>query len=322
MSLVTYLAASIKMAIIPEKPGKLMNKTAFAALAEYMDLLLDAICVVDQQHRFSYLSPGTQRVFGYTPDEMINRSMFDFIHPDDHQATMAIAQKINSGDQVVHFENRYIRKDGSVAHILWSARWSERDQRRVGVARDISEQKRLERDRERLIARLEHMALTDPLTQLPNRALFYDRVSTAQKRATRDGTGLGLLYLDLDKFKFINDEYGHATGDQLLKEVAQRMASAVRATDTVARLGGDEFVVLIDAVPSTDEGITTVRAVAEKIRLAMQAPLRLPHGEEVVTCSMGMALWPQHGDTADTLVSQADEAMYRAKRSGGNQLSE
>ncbi|WP_278356425.1 PAS domain S-box protein, partial [Idiomarina abyssalis] len=146
-----------------------MNKTAFAALAEYMDLLLDAICVVDQQHRFSYLSPGTQRVFGYTPDEMINRSMFDFIHPDDHQATMAIAQKINSGDQVVHFENRYIRKDGSVAHILWSARWSERDQRRVGVARDISEQKRLERDRERLIARLEHMALTDPLTQLPNR---------------------------------------------------------------------------------------------------------------------------------------------------------
>ncbi|RUO66975.1 diguanylate cyclase domain-containing protein [Idiomarina ramblicola] len=298
-----------------------MNKTAFAELAEYMDLLLDAICVVDQQHRFSYLSPGAQRVFGYTPDEMIDHSMFDFIHPDDHQSTMAIAQQINSGEPVVHFENRYQRKDGSIAHILWSARWSERDQRRVAVARDISKQKQLEHESENLIARLEHMALTDPLTQLPNRALLYDRVSTAQKRAARDGTSLGLLYLDLDKFKFINDEHGHATGDHLLKEVAQRIACAVRATDTVARLGGDEFVVLIDAIPVIDEGVGIVHAVADKICQAMQVPLQLPHGDEIITCSMGMALWPEHGDTIDTLINQADQAMYRAKRKGGNQLS-
>lgn len=299
-----------------------MTKTAFADLAEYMDLLLDAICVVDQQHRFSYLSPGAKRVFGYTPDEMMGCSMFDFIHPDDHQSTMAVAQQINSGDQVVHFENRYRRKDGSIAHILWSARWSERDQMRVGVARDISEHKRLELEREALIARLEHMALTDPLTQLPNRALFYDRVKTSQKRAERDGSGLGLLYLDLDKFKFINDHYGHATGDQLLKEVAQRIASAVRATDTVARLGGDEFVVLIDAVPTTSGDTNTVHTVADKILHVMRSPLQLPHGEEVVTCSMGVALWPTSGDTVDTLINQADQAMYRAKRKGGNQLSE
>lgn len=299
-----------------------MNKTAFADLAEYMDLLLDAICVVNKQHQFSYLSPGAIRVFGYAPEEMIGRSMFDFMHPDDHQATMAVAQQVNSGNEIVHFENRYIRKDGSIVHLLWSARWSERDQMRVGVARDISEQKQLEAEREALIARLEHMALTDPLTQLPNRALFYDRVRTSQTRAERDGGGLGLLYLDLDKFKVINDAYGHATGDQLLKGVAKRIAASIRATDTVARLGGDEFVVLIDAVPTTEEGVDVVRAVAEKIRQAMQAPLMLPHGEEVITASMGMALWPKHGDTVDALINRADQAMYQAKRDGGNRLSE
>ncbi|MCA1773480.1 MAG: sensor domain-containing diguanylate cyclase [Halomonas sp.] len=299
-----------------------MNKTAFTELAEYMDLLLDAICVVNTEHRFSYLSPGAKRVFGYKPEEMLGRSMFDFIHPEDHQSTIAVAQQINSGDQVVHFENRYIRKNGSVVHILWSARWSERDQMRVGVARDITEQKRLELEREDLISRLEHMALTDPLTQLPNRALFYDRVNTAQKRSARDGSSLGLLYLDLDKFKFINDEHGHATGDQLLKEVAQRIASSIRATDTVARLGGDEFVVLIDTIPTTDEGINTVHKVAGKILCAMQAPLQLPHGQEVITCSIGLAMWSKYDDSIDTLINQADQAMYRAKRKGGNQLSE
>ncbi|MCP1338903.1 sensor domain-containing diguanylate cyclase [Idiomarina sp. M1R2S28] len=299
-----------------------MNKTAFADLAEYMDLLLDAICVVNKQHQFSYLSPGAARVFGYAPEEMIGHSMFDFMHPDDHQTTMAVAQQVNSGNEVVHFENRYIRKDGSIVYLLWSARWSERDQMRVGVARDISEQKQLEAEREALIARLEHMALTDPLTQLPNRALFYDRVRTSQTRAERDGGGLGLLYLDLDKFKVVNDAHGHATGDQLLKGVAKRIAASVRATDTVARLGGDEFVVLIDAVPTTEEGVDVVRAVADKIRQAMQAPLMLPHGEEVITASMGMALWPKHGDTVDALINRADQAMYQAKRDGGNRLSE
>ncbi|MRJ45682.1 GGDEF domain-containing protein [Idiomarina loihiensis] len=299
-----------------------MNKTAFADLAKYMDLLLDAICVVNKQHQFSYLSPGSARVFGYAPEEMIGRSMFDFMHPDDHQATLAVAQQINAGEQIVHFENRYIRKDGSIVYLLWSARWSERDQMRVGVARDISEQKRLEHQREALISRLEHMALTDPLTQLPNRALFYDRVSTSQKRAERDSVGLGLLYLDLDKFKHINDAHGHATGDQLLKGVAERIAFSIRATDTVARLGGDEFVVLIDAIPTTDEGVDIVRAVADKIRQAMQTPLMLPHGEEVITASIGMALWPKHGDTVDALINHADQAMYQAKRDGGNRLSE
>lgn len=295
----------------------MMTKTAFADIADYMDLLLDAICVVDHNHIFRYVSPGAQRVFGYTAKEMIGRSMFDFVHPDDKGATIQVAEKVNTGDEVLHFENRYVRKDGSTAHILWSARWSERDQMRVGVARDISKQKQLEAEREELIKRLEQMALTDPLTGLPNRVLFYDRVKTARARAQRDGLELGLLYLDLDRFKHINDTYGHATGDALLKAAGERILSAIRATDSVARIGGDEFVVLVDAMSSLD----ALLAVADKIRVAISQPLQLRHGQEVITASIGTARWPENGDTVEELLLYADEAMYRAKRSGGNRVA-
>lgn len=215
------------------------SKTPFQELGQYMDLLLDAICVVDKDHKFSYLSPGAKRVFGYEPEAMLGKSMFDFMHPEDREATEKIAQSVNDGEEVTHFENRYIRENGDVVNLLWSARWSDRDQMRVGVARDITKQKELEIERVELIQRLSEMALTDPLTHLPNRALFYDRVHTAKARASREGYHLGILYLDLDCFKHINDDYGHATGDAVLLNVAQRFASAIRATDTVARLGGD-----------------------------------------------------------------------------------
>ncbi|MEX1220787.1 MAG: diguanylate cyclase [Idiomarina sp.] len=293
----------------------------FAQLAEYIDLLLDAVCVVDREHKFTYLSPGAKRIFGYEPEEMLGRSMFDFMHPDHHQDTRAVAERVNGGEDVTHFENRYIRKDGSVADLHWTARWSERDQMRVGVARDISVRKQLERERESLITRLETMALTDSLTQLPNRALFADRATLALARAERDGIGFGILYLDMDKFKQINDHYGHASGDDLLRAAAERLKSILRPTDTVARIGGDEFVVLCDTGSKVLDIKHSVQTVAEKIHLAMQQPLTLPRGQEVVSVSIGMAAWPEHGGTVDSLVQHADHAMYRAKHAGGNALS-
>ena len=297
-----------------------MNKPAFAALAEYMDLLLDAICVVDPEHRFSYLSPGAQRVFGYEPEEMIGRSMFDFMHPDHHAETLLRAEQVNSGRDVLHFENRYIHKDGSVIHLHWTARWSEKDQMRIGVARDITAQRALEQEREALIERLEHMALTDSLTQLPNRALFYDRVRTAQARAERDAGGLAILYLDLDKFKEVNDHYGHATGDELLKAVATRIQSAIRNTDTAARLGGDEFVVLVDA-SHTRRLDSAIDKVVNKIQAALKPPHIMKHGSLAITASIGVAMWPEHGHSIEQLLHHADQAMYNAKRRGGNSAS-
>ncbi|WP_113907719.1 sensor domain-containing protein [Aliidiomarina celeris] len=294
-----------------------MKRTPFAELAQYMDLLLDAICAVDKDSRLTYVSPGAKNVFGYEPEEMKGRLIFDFVHPDDLEKTKESAYAVNRGEQLMQFENRYIHKNGHVIHLLWSARWSEFDQQRIGVARDISVQKQLEEDRENLIKKLSEMALTDPLTQLPNRSLFYDRVEAAKARAHRDQKTFAILYIDLDKFKHINDERGHATGDQLLREVGRRISGAIRATDTAARIGGDEFTVLVDAVPSNDNSAVT--AVADKILAALQPPLILPHGQEKVTASIGIALWPQHGSNIESLLNFADEAMYSAKRAGGNQ---
>ena len=189
---------------------------------------------------------------------------------------------------------------------------------RVGVARDITQQKQLEAEREELIKRLEQMALTDTLTGLPNRALFYDRVQTAQARAERDGTGLGILYLDLDRFKHINDLHGHATGDQLLKAAGKRIDNAIRATDTAARMGGDEFVVLVDSVADMKDVIK----VANKVHQSLCQPLVLPHGKEIITVSIGIAHWPEHGNDIEALLNHADQAMYRAKHSGGNRISQ
>lgn len=296
--------------------------TPFADIADYLDLLLDAVCVVGPDDRFAYVSRGAERVFGYSPEEMIGHSMFDFMHPDSIQETRAVASRVNRGGDVQQFENRYLHKDGSVVDLHWTAKWSEHDQMRVGVARDISIRKRLEREREALIERLGALALTDSLTQLPNRALFYDRVGLAQARGIRDGAGFGVLYMDIDKFKHINDEHGHSAGDELLKAVANRLSETLRPTDTVARLGGDEFVVLIDTSVTTLNVRDAVIHVAEKIRQAMTQPFAMPYGLDQVSMSIGMAFWPEHGETTDQLLHHADQAMYRAKHAGGNRSSE
>lgn len=423
-----------------------MYKDKFSELGNYIDLLLDAICVVDEQGHFQYVSAGGERVFGYTPDEMIGRQMLDLMHPDDREHTLRTVAQIMSGVRKVDFENRYLRKDGSVVHILWSARWSESDQIRVAVARDITRQKRAEAtqtallaiseaahvaadlpdlyqrlqkiiiefipsqgfaiaeladdrvqlvhqqsdtdcvdeleelsarviaqqqaqlqsssttavnllavplptdygmrgalllrshetvgfgqdemelltriseqtaaaiERKQLQAQLRSMALFDQLTQLPNRHLLQDRIQRALARAKRQNGQLALLYLDLDKFKQINDELGHAGGDEILKQAGERLLGSVRHSDTVARVGGDEFVVLLENLDS----VAATMAVADKIRSTLNEPFVL-RGEWVQTpASIGIAVFPAHGSTDQQLLNSADDAMYLAKNAGGN----
>jgi PAS domain S-box-containing protein len=115
-----------------------------APLASYIDLLLDAVCAVDKQGRFVFVSAACERIFGYSPEELIGRPMIDLVHPADRQRTLDAAREIMGGEPKLNFENRYLRKDGRVAHILWSARWSEVDQLRIAVARDITERKQAE----------------------------------------------------------------------------------------------------------------------------------------------------------------------------------
>ncbi|GIW05032.1 MAG: hypothetical protein KatS3mg059_1652 [Thermomicrobiales bacterium] len=175
----------------------------------------------------------------------------------------------------------------------------------VGVAVDLSERKSLEE-------KLTRLALRDPLTDLPNRALFLDRLEHALSRAARDQTTVALLFCDLDRFKLINDSLGHNAGDALLIEVGRRLQAAARSDDTVARLGGDEFTILLEGL----HGISEARQIAERLLRAINHPVRIDHQEIIPSASIGIAISPHGTIRAGDLLRNADMAMYRAKAHG------
>jgi diguanylate cyclase (GGDEF)-like protein/PAS domain S-box-containing protein len=164
----------------------------------------------------------------------------------------------------------------------------------------------------RAAQQIRHMAFHDPLTDLPNRVLLFDRLSLAVAQAHRAGSNLAVVFLDLDRFKVINDSLGHSVGDQLLRSIAGRVRGVLREGDTLARLGGDEFVLLLPEVGSVGSAVR----VAETIRKSFRRPVDVGGQELFITASMGLSLYPYDGEDADTLVRNADIAMYRAKESG------
>jgi len=179
--------------------------------------------------------------------------------------------------------------------------------RHIAIYRDISEQKAYQN-------RIEHIASHDPLTDLPNRVLLDDRINMAIARAQRSDSQLALLFVDLDRFKLINDTLGHDIGDQLLKEIADRIVACLRQSDTASRVGGDEFVVLLSEITRVGDAAT----VAEKLIRDLSRPCRIDGHELVVTASIGIAIYPQDGDDAAGLTRIADVAMMAAKQAGHN----
>ncbi|HEX9172433.1 MAG TPA: diguanylate cyclase [Telluria sp.] len=437
-----------------------MEPIVGAPVASFTDLLLDAVCMVDAGGRFVFVSAACECIFGYTQQEMIGKLMIDLVAPADRARTLTAAQDVMRGQSHINFENRYVRKDGSLVHIMWSARWSEADQLRVAVARDITVVKQsqamqaalyaiseaahatddlarlfqrsheiidellpasgfsiglhdqasghldfayhvdgsapqgpllrllceevcrkaepllLERgmhadlpaalraatdvmagsalavplataqgtvgvlalcsgtdgarytaldrhlllfvatqlaaviQRQQLHAQMRFMAMHDELTRLPNRRLFYDRLDTAFARAQRQQAQLSLLFIDVNRFKQVNDQYGHVCGDLLLQQVARRVGACVRDSDTLARLGGDEFVVLLENIAMSADAVL----VMQKIHLALAAPFELGEGVQVdVSVSIGIAHFPDDGSNRQELVARADQAMYSAK---------
>ncbi len=442
-----------------------MNDKSRLSFDSVLDLLLDAVCMVDAQGHFVFVSAAGESIFGFTPDEMVGQRMIDLVHPEDREKTLQAASRVMSGQDYLHFENRYVRKDGQVVHIMWSARWSPKDQLRVAVARDITVLKRAESlqaaiysiseaaqsidnldelfphihqtlknllpspnlfvalkdlhtgllsfpysadtqqsplhppssalqalsaqvieleqpillsqdelvgdtpepklmgeanlqwllglplrsqngtigalvlkshwgavpyteadkellqyvctqiatvvERKQLFARMQHMAQYDLLTHLPNRGLLQDRLQTAIGRARREQRQFSLLYLDLDKFKRINDTLGHALGDRLLHAFAVRLKQCVRESDTVARVGGDEFVVVLESLVASEAN----HSVIQKIRIAFNEPFTLDAHTIFARPSIGVAHYPEHGAQAHLLLNYADSAMYLAKSS-------
>ena len=180
----------------------------------------------------------------------------------------------------------------------------------VATLHDITARKRLEQE-------VEQLAFFDPLTRLPNRRLFTDRFSQALARAKREQSRMALMFIDLDKFKPINDEYGHEAGDFVLQEVARRIESCLRSSDSAARVGGDEFLVLLQDIQTSGDAL----GVAEKICAELARPLNHPQQLPLqVSSSIGIAIYPEHGNTEQDLMRLGDSAMYRAKNEGGNMV--
>ncbi|MEK8050009.1 PAS domain S-box protein [Ideonella sp. DXS22W] len=252
-------------------------------------------------------------MFGYGRDELHGQSAAVlFADAAEAQAAIDEARRAlrSSGRHRAQWHLR--RKDGSM---IWVDASGSRLSREAGesmwVLADITQLKDYQ-------TQVEHIAFHDALTSLPNRLLLADRLQQAVATAERSGRQVVVAYLDLDGFKAVNDEHGHEAGDRLLKKVARRLASCVRASDTVARLGGDEFVLLIAPVDTEGDWMPVLHRVIDAVRRPVMLPGR---GEVSVSASVGVALYPQHGVQAGPLLACADAALYQSKRGGKNRIS-
>jgi diguanylate cyclase (GGDEF)-like protein/PAS domain S-box-containing protein len=291
-----------------------------AESTRFFDLSRDMICVAGFDGYFKRVNPAFERTLGYSRRELLERPFVEFVHPDDRDDTDVEAGEISDGGRAtVHFQNRYLDKEGGVHWIEWTSVGVPDEERIYAVARDVTERKLLEQE-------LELRSRSDPLTGMLNRRSFDESLKTQLALARRYKRGGALLIADLDRFKQVNDEFGHAAGDEALRMVSRVLAANLRETDTVgrdegglvARLGGDEFALLL---PET--GAAGAEAVGERLVAALAAePLRLGDREVRLGISIGIATFG-HGEsrTAEELLAAADRAMYVVKAAGGGGAS-
>jgi len=249
-------------------------------------------------------------IVGRDPRTLVGSTVGEMTHPDDLADTLAMVRSLAAGEvETIAMEKRYRHSEGHHVWVSVSAACvrdaSGTPLYLIGQIEDIT-------DRRTMRERLAHAAIHDPLTDLPNRDLFVDRLEMALRRAKRGGHRVAVMFVDLDRFKMVNDSHGHEVGDRLLRAVAQRMSNALRASDTLARFGGDEFTVLCDEV--ADE--THVLEIADRLRSTMGPPLTEAGGETFVSFSVGIAISSGDEESGSTLLHHADIAMYRAKERG------
>lgn len=280
----------------------------------------DVIWLLDMPSmKFSYLSPSMERLTGMNPRDLIGKTISSVMKPEAEAQIMAtvgeVSRQLAAGEVLTNdltLEHQLRHNDGHeipvelVAKILLDNQG--KPLRVVGITRDISERKAAEET-------IRQMAYYDRLTGLPNRRLLEDRMLQVLGIAKRKATKVSMLFIDLDKFKQVNDLQGHEAGDWLLQQVAQRMKSVLRESDTAARVGGDEFVILLPDAGNVKDAVS----VAEKIRLKMEEPFIMDNGVKLeISSSIGVVMYPDQADNPRDLLRYGDEAMYRAKKKGRN----
>jgi diguanylate cyclase (GGDEF)-like protein/PAS domain S-box-containing protein len=276
----------------------------------------DLVTILDRDGIVHFQSHSIEGMLGWTPDQFMGHDLREYLHPEDAKALSDVLTLAERSTEHESVEWRFVTPNGSLVHTeaILLARFDDPYVNGFLVSiRNLSERLVLEEA-------LRHQAFHDPLTRLANRTLFEDRLAHAYDRTARTGRSLCVLLIDLDEFKDINDSFGHASGDRVLVEVAERLLTVVRQEDTVARLGGDEFAILIDE-GDDDEGLL----LAERLLDAFDAPLDLDGTELFVHASIGIATGSATGGHAEEhahgrLMVDADLAMYEAKRQGRNQF--
>jgi diguanylate cyclase (GGDEF)-like protein/PAS domain S-box-containing protein len=284
------------------------SERRFRLLTEHMR---DLVCLVGPDGRLTYVSPSCRDILGFEPEVLLGRDPRDYIEPDDLPLLEeAIRTPLIEGTSVAPVTTRTLHRDGYTVYLETTAAPIDEGgpfvEGVVTVSRDVTERQDFE-------ARLLRSALYDDLTGLANRALLLDRLQHAcERHARQGGPGFAVLFVDLDRFKSVNDSLGHAAGDALLRAIAARFSSLVRAGDTVARLAGDEFCLLIENVADR-QGMLDA---AERVQDALRSPFDVGGRELFISASVGIAVAEGRDVDAEALLRDADIAMYRAKRDG------
>jgi len=277
-----------------------------------LNITHDGIVCIDEQCNICVFNEGAERLFGYARAKVLGRPVTELIcrryrEREKHRLTALtrIARESQLGFKTDSIICR--RNNGERFPTEISLSQGTLPGRRLYtlVIRDMTE--RVEQEQQ-----LTHLAEHDQLTDLPNRALLKERLSAGIARADRYGRKLGVVYMDLDNFKPINDRHGHETGDCLLQAVARRLSDSIRQSDTISRVGGDEFIICLEHLSSEQDAVAATRKIVESLK----QPFQILGHQIGVSASIGIAIYPDHGNEADSLLRRADQAMYRAKAEG------
>src|SRR5271154_2663876 len=275
-----------------------------AQISRLFEMTSDLLAAISLDGRFTLLNPAWEQLLGWSIEELKAHPMQELVHPDDLEQTLALTLAgHHRAAQFANFTNRYRHRDGSWRWLLWSARCD--GEAWYAAAKDVTDRMWLERQ-----------ALHDPLTHLPNRLLLMDRARQGLARLHRSSGVVALLFIDLDRFKAVNDNLGHEIGDRLLISVSERLAELMRDSDTVARLGGDEFVILAEDIENVGEAL----ALAERVIRALEHPFQLGSAEASIVASVGISVSHDPYTDPEGMLREADVAMYRAKGAGGRRM--